>query len=84
MGLQVSEDLNKIVSYAREEAMRTGSYGIGPDHLFLGLIRHEENSAFRTVQSMGVEPAELKTFIEAKARKTKVPFGWPSASLMAM
>ena len=75
MGLQVSEDLNKIVSYAREEAMRTGSYGIGPDHLFLGLIRHEENSAFRTVQSMGVEPAELKTFIDDRIRTNEtIPY----------
>ena len=55
MALQVSDELSKIVSYAREEAMRTGSYGIGPDHLFLGLIRHEENTAFHTVQSLGVE-----------------------------
>ena len=27
MQLQVSEDLNRIIAYAREEAMRTGSYG---------------------------------------------------------
>ena len=66
MQLQVSEDLNKIISYAREEAMRTGSYGIGPDHLFLGIIRHEENAAFTTLQRLGVEPADLKTFIDQR------------------
>ena len=75
MALQVSEDLNKIVSYAREEAMRTGSYGIGPDHLFLGIIRHEENTAFRTVQSLGVEPADLKSYIDDRIRTNEtIPY----------
>ena len=66
MQLQVSEDLNLVIKYAREEAMRTGSYGIGPDHLFLGIIRQEENAAFRTLQSLGIEPADLKTFIDQR------------------
>jgi len=66
MQLQVSEDLNRIIAYAREEAMRTGSYGIGPDHLFLAIIRHEENAAFSSLQSLGVEPTDLKTFIDQR------------------
>ena len=66
MQLHVSEDLNQVIKYAREEAMRTGSYGIGPDHLFLGIIRQEENAAFRTLQSLGVEPSDLKTFIDQR------------------
>ena len=66
MQLQVSEDLNLVIKYAREEAMRTGSYGIGPDHLFLGIIRQEENAAFRSLQSLGVEPADLKLFIDQR------------------
>ena len=66
MQLQISDDLNGIIKYAREEAMRTGSYGIGPDHLFLGVIRHEDNSAFKVLQGLGVEPAELKSFIDGR------------------
>ena len=66
MQLQVSEALNLVIKYAREEAMRTGSYGIGPDHLFLGLIRHEDNAAFTTLQHLGVEPADLKAFIDQR------------------
>ena len=31
MEIRISEELNSIINYAREEAMRTGSYGIGPD-----------------------------------------------------
>ena len=66
MQLQVSDDLNNVIKYAREEAMRTGSYGIGPDHLFLGIIRHEENTAFKALQNLGVEPADLKSFIDQR------------------
>ena len=66
MQIQISDQLNGIIKYAREEAMRTGSYGIGPDHLFLGIIRHEENSAFTTLRGLGVEPAELKAFIDGR------------------
>jgi len=66
MQIQISDQLNGIIKYAREEAMRTGSYGIGPDHLFLGIIRHEENSAFETLRGLGVEPAELKSFIDGR------------------
>ena len=66
MQLQVSDDLNAVIKYAREEAMRTGSYGIGPDHLFLGIIRQEENAAFNAIRNLGVEPAELKTFIDGR------------------
>ena len=66
MQLQVSDDLNAVIKYAREEAMRTGSYGIGPDHLFLGIIRQEENAAFYAIRSLGVEPADLKAFIDGR------------------
>ena len=66
MQIQISDQLNGIIKYAREEAMRTGSYGIGPDHLFLGIIRHEDNTAFQVLQGLGVEPAELKTFIDGR------------------
>ena len=66
MQIQISDQLNGIIKYAREEAMRTGSYGIGPDHLFLGIIRHEDNNAFQVLQGLGVEPAELKTFIDGR------------------
>ena len=66
MQIQISDQLNGIIKYAREEAMRTGSYGIGPDHLFLGIIRHEDNTAFQVLQGLGVEPAELKAFIDGR------------------
>ena len=66
MDIKVSEELNGIITYAREEALRTGSYGIGPDHLFLGILRHEENNAFRALQGLEVDTAQLKKFIDSR------------------
>ena len=66
MQMKVTEELNQVIKYAREEAMRTGSYGIGPDHLFLGIIRQEENAAFTTLQHLGIEPADVKAFIDQR------------------
>ena len=66
MDIKVSDELNGIITYAREEALRTGSYGIGPDHLFLGILRHEDNNAFRTLQGLEVDTAQLKKFIDSR------------------
>ncbi len=66
MEINISEELNGIIKYAREEAMRTGSYGIGPDHLFLGIIRHGENAACRAMTALGMRPAVLKQFIDQR------------------
>ena len=64
MEIKISQELNDIIKYAREEAMRTGSYGIGPDHLFLGIIRHADNNACKTLQGLGVETDDFKRFID--------------------
>ena len=44
--------------------MRTGSYGIAPDHLILGLLRHKENSAVDTLRGLEIDIEELKQFID--------------------
>ena len=66
MQLQVSGELNNIINYAREEAMRTGSYGIGTDHLYLGVIRDAENKAFTCLRGLGVDTEEMKQFIDQR------------------
>ena len=66
MEIKISDELNGIINYAREEAMRTGSYGIGPDHLFLGIIRHVDNLAYETLEGLDVSPSDIKKFIDTK------------------
>ena len=64
MEISISDQLNSIINYSREEAMRTGSYGIAPDHLFLGIIRHRENTAADAVRGLGIDIEEMKQFID--------------------
>ena len=66
MDIKVSDQLNGIIGYAREEALRTGSYGIGPDHLFLGIIRHADNKAMAALTGMDVDTDQLKKFIDSR------------------
>ena len=66
MQIRISQTLETIIGFARDEAMRTGSYGIAPDHLFLGLIRHGNNPATDTLKELGTDLQELKQFIDRK------------------
>ncbi len=75
MNLQLSDELNEIISYSKEEAMRMGSYTIGTDHLILGILRHQDNSAFEAIMKFGVDYKVLKARIEEKLKIGEmVPF----------
>ncbi len=66
MEIKISDELNAIINYARQEAMRTGSYGIAPDHLFLAIIRHGENTACDVLRGLDADIQEFKSFIDSK------------------
>lgn len=55
MEIKFSPELQTILCYARDEAMRTGSYGIGADHIVLGLLRHRDNDACRLLSACGID-----------------------------
>ena len=65
MEISISDELNSIINYSRDEAMRTGSYGIAPDHLFLGIIRHGENTAADALRGLACDLQEMKQFIDS-------------------
>ncbi len=65
MEIRISDQLNSIINYSREEAMRTGSYGIAPDHLLLAILRHRENSAVDALVGTGTDIEEMKQFIDS-------------------
>lgn len=74
MQLQLSSELNDILSYAREEAMRLGNYIISTDHLILGIIRHNENITVEALTSLGANMAQLKAHLEeAVMAKEPIP-----------
>ncbi len=66
MEISISDELSSIINFSREKAMRTGSYGISPDHLFLGILRHRENTAVDALRGTMVDIAEMKQFIDEK------------------
>ena len=75
MHLQLSSELNDILTYAKEEAMRLGNYTVSTDHLVLGIIRHRDNAAMQSLESLGINTAELKAHIEDNVRaKEPIPY----------
>ena len=66
MEIGISDELNSIINFSREEAMRTGCYGIAPDHLFLGILRHRENAGCDALMGTGVDVNEMKQFIDSR------------------
>ena len=72
MQLQLSNELNDILTYAKEEAMRLGNYTVSTDHLVLGILRHGENTTIETLVRLGANTAELKAYLE-NAVKAKEP-----------
>lgn len=76
MEIRLSQRLNDILEYAREEAMRTGCHAISADHLTLGILRDKDNDACRALAELGADLSELKRFIDAGFRDNGiVPFG---------
>ena len=75
MNLILSNELNEIISYSREEAMRMGSYTISVDHLILGIIRHQDNAAFEIIMNFGIDFKDLKVKIEGQLKNGQmVPY----------
>ncbi len=75
MKLELSEEITKILEYAKNEAMRTGSYQAGTGHLLLGLLRHGDNDACRILAQAGVDPAALKLHLDGKLfRRAGIPY----------
>lgn len=76
MEIRLSQRLNDILEYAREEAMRTGRRAISADHLTLGILRDADNDACRALADLGIDTAEMKRFIDAGFKGNGiVPFG---------
>ena len=81
MEIKFSPELLTILSYARDEAMRTGHYGIGADHLVLGLLRHRDNDACRALAACGIDADALKEAIDGRVFTDRsVP--WQDQSLV--
>lgn len=64
MEIKFSQELCTVIDYSRDEAMRTGSYGMGIEHLMLGILRQRDNDACRALSGIGIDPDALKDSID--------------------
>jgi ATP-dependent Clp protease ATP-binding subunit ClpC len=64
MDSNFSSQVNEIISYSREEALRLGNDFIGTEHLLLGLIRDGENLGMRVLKNFNVDLYELRKELE--------------------
>lgn len=75
MQLMFSNEVNAILSYSKEEAMRLGSYFINTDHIVLGILRHGDNRAVKFLHKACVDTNNLILGIEdAIDNKEIVPY----------
>ena len=75
MQIKFSREVDTVAGYARDEAMRTGWYGIGIDHIFLGMLRHSDNDVCSLLRGLEVDLDEVKEFIDSRLMQKKpVPY----------
>lgn len=65
MEAKLSKNSKKVISNSRDEAIRLKNGHIGVEHLFLGIIREPDCSAYKLLSQMGVDMQEMKTRIES-------------------
>lgn len=68
MDSQFSPRIKDIIAYSREEAIRLGNDYIGPEHLFLGILRDGEGLATEVLESLGIDLLGIKKNLERKLR----------------
>ena len=64
MGIRFSDEFVRILTRARDEALRTGWHNITPDHLMLGILRDKDCEAYDMLREAGVDTSDLKDRID--------------------
>ena len=73
MDNQFSQKVSEVIIYSKEEANRLNNGFIGPEHLFLGLLRNGEGKAIEILSKLNINFLEIKTLIENKLREMAEP-----------
>jgi ATP-dependent Clp protease ATP-binding subunit ClpC len=70
-GYNFTERVRKVLTMAREEAVRLHHEYVGTEHILLGLIREGEGVAATVLQNLNVELDEIQQKIEETVKKGK-------------
>ncbi len=68
MNPKYAENLERIIQFAREEAVRLGNARLFPEHLFLGILRVGEGNAYQLLSELNVDALAILHNIEATIR----------------
>ena len=63
-----SKGVQKVLKYAKEEAVRLGHSYVGSEHLLLGIIKDANGKAATALTSIGCDIVEMKAMIEDMAK----------------
>ena len=64
MESKLSERVNHIINFSKEEANRLKNRSIAPEHLLLGILREGEGKAIELLKIQNVDLLELKLHLE--------------------
>ncbi|MDY0315707.1 MAG: Clp protease N-terminal domain-containing protein, partial [Bacteroidales bacterium] len=64
MRRKFAQTLLDVIQYSKEEAIRLGNDYLGPEHLFLGILREPSCDAMEILKSLDINTLELKSKIE--------------------
>ena len=65
MEAKLSKNSKKVIANSRDEAIRLKNGHIGVEHLFLGIVREPDCSAYKILTQMNVDMQEMKGRIES-------------------
>ncbi len=68
MEQKFSQRVKEVIAYSREEALRLGHDFIGTEHLLLGLLRDQNDTASRVLKSLEVDTVMLRRIVEDSIR----------------
>jgi ATP-dependent Clp protease ATP-binding subunit ClpC len=68
-----------INEMAQEEAKRLGHDYVGPEHIFLGLLKEEDSVAVKILINLNINLNELKKDVERKSREENLIMDLPSS-----
>ena len=68
MDAKFSKQLNNVLNYSREEAIRLGNKYIGVEHFFLGVVRGGEGKGYTALIDLGVDIEAFRRHLETLIR----------------
>ena len=84
MEAKLSKNSKKVIADSRDEAIRLKNGHIGVEHLFLGIIRESDCSAYKMLTSMGVDMVAMKSRIESAIGQQQSNITFTEESMIPM